>query len=451
MKLTLKGSILLSITLLFGYIDLKAQQETSYSLQQLIDSAVSRSYLIAIKNWQIQEKTSKLKEDGIKRYPSVILGGNYQHNFSLAELNIPAGIIGSVPTATGGSQLLPEQDTQLKVGQHTNYSADVSLYQPILQQAKIKTGLEIDKTDIKISEAEKKTVTRQLTLAVQKLYYGILIAQKQMDEASAKLALAQAKLADATSARDAGKAISSNLSGLHASVAEEEQNVLKLDILVQDYKRDLAGVANLHNNTDIHLLPLDTTVTTVAAVESVDAYQHITATNSDLQIAKLNREKALLAIKAARQSNLPDIGLTGGYFYQKGNPMLPTSSPYIGINLRWNLQDIFSNNHVQRQREAQLKQAEFSIAYQQQQLHTDIDKAYHKIIQTKALRDVARKALQYRLAEFNVQRDKQLSGLDIKSNMLEVKAHLAKSEADFYAAHLSHLLAVAELDNLVSK
>lgn len=450
MNPTIKGSILLSLLLLIVYSDLKAQQEASYSLQQLIDSAVSRSYLIALKNWQIQEKMSKLKEDGIKRYPSVVLGGNYQHNFSLAELNIPAGIIGTIPT-TSGSQLLPEKNTPLNIGQHTNYSADVSLYQPILQQVKIKTGLEIDKTDIRLSEAEKTTVIRQLTLTVQKLYYGILIAQKQMDEASAKLAMAQAKLADAKSALDAGKVIPSNLSGLHASVAEEEQNVLKLDILMQDYKRELASVTNLNTNEDILLQPLDTTAIAIDSIEPVDSYQRMIAANSDLQIAKLNREKALLAIKAARQSNLPDIGLTGGYYYQRGNPLLPTSSPYIGINLKWNLQDIFSNHHVQRQREAQLKQAELNVSYQQQQLRTDIDKAHHKVIQTRALRDVAKKALLYRMAEFKVQQHKQISGLDIKSNMLEVKASLAKAEADFYAAQLSHLVAMAELRNLAGQ
>ncbi|SFD08686.1 hypothetical protein SAMN05518672_101397 [Chitinophaga sp. CF118] len=46
-----------------------------------------------------------------------------------------------------------------------------------------------------------------------------------------------------------------------------------------------------------------------------------------------------------------------------------------------------------------------------------------------------------------LQQDKQVSGLDAKTDMAEVKAYLAKAEADYYAARLSYMLAVAELKN----
>jgi outer membrane protein len=37
---------------------------------------------------------------------------------------------------------------------------------------------------------------------------------------------------------------------------------------------------------------------------------------------------------------------------------LPTNVQFVGINVKWNLQNIFSNKYVIRQREFQLKQAE---------------------------------------------------------------------------------------------
>lgn len=439
--------MLLLVILMFIHLGLQAQT-SSYSIQQLIDSTISNNHLVSIKNWQIRERMSKLKEDGIKRYPSATLGGNYQHNFSLARLNIPAGTIGSIPASTGGNHLLPEENTQLPVGEHTNYSADVSLYQPILQQAKIRTGLDIDRIDIKLSEKEKAKVIQQLTLVVQKLYYAILIGEKQMEEATLKLEIAQIKLSDAEVALAAGKAIASNLSGLQALVAEEEQNVLKLNIMIQDYKLELANVANINvdDSSVIKLQPLDTSVTFTESIDSIDTNN--ISTNADIEIAQLNMDKAVLGIKAARQSNLPDVGLIAGYYYQKGNPILPTTSPYIGISLRWNLQDLLSSHQVSRQHEAQLKQAEHNLRYQQQQLQAELAKAYRKVNQTKALISATSKALKYRREELKVLQDKQGSGLDAKNSIIEIKTNLIKSESDFYSAHLSYLLAIDELKNL---
>ena len=80
--------------------------------------------------------------------------------------------------------------------------------------------------------------------------------------------------------------------------------------------------------------------------------------NPDLQMAVIAKSKALLGISAAKQNNGPDVGLVAGYAYQLGNPVLPTNVQFVGINVKWNLQNIFSNKYVIRQREFQLKQAE---------------------------------------------------------------------------------------------
>ncbi|WP_343672388.1 TolC family protein [Chitinophaga sp.] len=436
MRLDIKRCLLLAVPLISGSF-LQAQ-DRKYSLQQLTDSAISNSHLVAVKNWQIEEKMRKLKEDGIKRYPASTLSGNYQYNFSLPDITIPAG------TISGGTQVLPATDIKLPVGQRSTYSIELSAYQPILEQAKIKTGLDIDRKEIALSEKEKNKLIQDLRLAVQKLYYGILIAQQQQVEASARLELAKAKLADAATALEAGKTISVSIAGLRASVAEEQQNVLKQGIQVQDYKSELLNITNI-NGGDIDVEPIDVSIKPLA---TLDAYHAGISTNPDMQIAMLNREKAMLGIKAAKQGYLPNIGLIGGYYYQQGNPLLPSSNPYIGINLKWDIQALFSNQQVLRQREAQLRQSEHYIAYQQQQLSTDIDKAYRKINQASTLMDVAGQAVHYRREELQLQQDKHTSGLDVKTDMVEVKANLARAEADYYAARLAYLIAVAELEKL---
>jgi outer membrane protein TolC len=130
---------------------------------------------------------------------------------------------------------------------------------------------------------------------------------------------------------------------------------------------------------------------------------------------------------------------------------LPGNSPYVGLNLKWNIQDLFSNKQVQNQRQYQLKQAEEAIVYTRQQVESDIDKAWRKVKQSDALITAAQKLAGYRREAFKEQEDRQASGLDTKTVLLEAKSQLAEAEADLYAAQLSKALAIAALRNLTGQ
>jgi outer membrane protein TolC len=436
MKLSIKSLLLLLVITLPGYSRLSAQTSPGYSLQQLIDAAMNNNHLLSIREYQVQEKMSKLKEDEIKRYPSATLDGSYQYNFSLPEITLPAGTI-----STG----LPSEDRKFTIGEKNTYNVGLNIYQPITQQFKMNTGLSIDKTDIKLGQKEKEKTALQMQLAIEQLYYGALIAQKQVEGTMARLELARARLYDAEGAQAAGKTTGVNLSGLRAGISGEEQNLLKLNIQVEDYLTELERL------TSLHALKLEAVEPGSMTVNPVDEYKLAATSNPDMEIARLNKEKALLGIKAAKQSNLPDFGLIAGYYVQQGSPVLPGNSPYVGLNLKWNIQDLFSNKQVQNQRQYQLKQAEEAIVYMQKQVESDIDKAWRKVKQSDALITAAQKLAGYRREAFKEQEDRQVTGLDTKTVLLEAKSQLAEAEADLYAAQLSKVLAVAALRNLTGQ
>ncbi|MDI9859391.1 TolC family protein [Flectobacillus roseus] len=447
MKLNIKSKILLLLVLLMNAFGLKAQSKQAYSLQQLIESAMKTNQLLTIKDWQILEKKSKLREDNIRKYPAASLDGNYQYNFKLAELSIPAGVLGSVTTNTGTEQLLPQESSKFTLGERHTYGMGLSVYQPISQQGKIKTGLDLNRLDIRLTEKEKLKASQQLRLSIKKLYYGVLIVQKKTEESKAKLALAKAKLYDAEGALNAGKIISTSIAGLQASIAEEEQNSMKLTMQVQDYLSDLSYLSNIKTDS----LIINDTVLRSESLKVLDEYKADAAANPDLQIAEITKEKALLGVKAVQQSNIPDVGAVAGYSYQYGNPILPTVNFFVGLNLKWNLQDLFTNKEVMNQRTFQVKQAEENISYLKNQLNSEVEKAWRKVNQSKILIGVAQKVVKYRNNALKEQQDKSASGMNINTEMLEAQAQLAQAEADLYAADLSYLVAVAELNNLIGK
>ncbi len=444
---TFKISTSVFIGFLIGIQVASGQGVKTYSIEQLTDAAFKNNHVLAIKQWQIEEKKAKIKEDEIKRLPVVSLSGSYQYNFNLADITIPAGTIGVIPLSETNQVLLPNTDRTFKVGEKSTYNVGATAYQPISQQAKIKTGIELSRLDVNVTEKEKQKMAVQIRHGIEQLYYGILISQKQLEEAEAKLALAQARLADVENALVSGKTIDVNKAGLMAGIADEEQNILKLDYQIQNYKADMAKLTGIKAEA----FEVDKVSTDLPELPRLEAFSNEITNNPDLQLTELTRAKTELGIKAAKLSNRPDLGLVAGYVVQGGNPIMPMNNPFVGLSLKWNIQDLYTNKQVLKQRTYQLKQAEENILYTRQQLDYDMEKAYRKAIQSKALIKVAEKAFQYRQEELKLQNDKQAAGMGLKTDVLNTRALVAKAEADVYSARLAYILAISEINALTGK
>jgi len=432
---------------LSGLSRVDAQQIETLTLEKAIQSALENNKIIDIKGLQVMESEARIKEASIKKYPVVSLNSAYQYNVNTGVLTIPAGTMGALPI--GGSNIvLPRSDLDFELGKHNTYNAGVSAYQPITQLGKINTGIKISETDKAIASLEHTKTKLQVTNAVEQLYYGILATRKRMEEYQKNIEVAKLKLYDVQSALLAGKTVEANEAGLHAEIANEGQELLKLKFQDEDYIAELKKLTGITGN-EFTLAAIDTAV---SLVPTLDEYQvNANNNNTDISLTALQKEKSGLAIKAAKQSYLPDFGVLAGYTYQQGNTIMANSLPYAGVSLKWNLQDVWSNKQVIAQRKLQQKQAEQNNLYTKQQTTVSVEKTYRKMKQAEELIAVAQKAVYYRKAELKIEKDKKEAGLGKPVNVLEIEAELAKSEADLYGAMMSYKASYAELQLLTSK
>ncbi|WP_080054351.1 TolC family protein [Spirosoma aerolatum] len=442
MKSKLKLYINLSIVGMLTANQVRAQQPESVSLQRAIDLALQNNRGLAIRKLQVAEKQAKLKEDDVKKYPSVTLNSTYQYNANIGSLVIDQGSFGVLPLSQTTQVPLPNETKTFALGQHHTFNAGLTAYQPITQLGKVKTGLAIDQTDIQMSEQEQRKVALQIRQAVERLYYGMLINQQQQIEARTKLDVAKLKLYDVESALQSGKTIDVSKAGLQANMADEEQNLLKLAIQRDDYETDLKRLTGIKADS-LALAGIDLVPAAVPALDSVEL--SALRNNVDIQLASLNQQKAQLGIKAAQQSYRPDLGVLAGYTYQKGNLIFPVNNPYVGVNLKWNLQDLVANKQVMTQRNLIWQQAQENLLNTQEQVSSDLEKAYRKISQARALIDVAQKAARYRSEELKIQQDRQVAGLNLKTDLLTAQSNLAKAQVDLLSAQLNYQLAILDV------
>ncbi|MCF0074395.1 TolC family protein [Dyadobacter sp. CY261] len=418
-----------------------AQQAQLLTLDQAVELALQNNHLLNVRKLQVAEKEAKVAEDAIKRFPVASVSSSYQYNVNLGSLVIEQGSFGALPL--GGTSIeLPNEQKTFPLGKHHNFNAGVTLYQPITQLGKIKTGIEVAKTDTELARQEQSRASLQIRQAIEKLYYGLLITHKQEEEATAKIRLAQMRLYDVESALLSGKTIDVSKAGLQANIADEEQNLLKLHIQTEDYIADLKQLTGIQADS-VALTPVHGITTTAGPL---DGYLSNAATgNTDIKIASLTEIKAKKAIRAAEQSSLPDVGLVAGYSYQTGNLLFPNNNPFVGAQFKWNIQDLAANKHVIRQRHFLSEQARENLINTQNQVKNDVAKTHRKLAQATALIAVAEKAVKYRTEELKVQTDKQASGLNLEADMLSTRSLLAKAEADLLAAQLSYRLAQSDL------
>ncbi|MBP1650498.1 MAG: TolC family protein, partial [Bacteroidetes bacterium] len=224
---------------------------------------------------------------------------------------------------------------------------------------------------------------------------------------------------------------------LQANVADEEQNLLKLQIQADDYMADLQQLTGITADSVV-LAEVDYNPQPISDSISGD-------NNVDIRLANLTRVKTEQAIKAAQRSYLPDFGLMAGYTYQTGNVLYPSSNPFIGASFKWNIQDIFSNKQVLHQRNFQLQQSAENVANTQEIVNHDIAKAKRRINQAIALIAVAQKAVNFRQDELKIQQDKKDAGLNIEADLLTTKSTLAKAQADLLSAKLNYRIALSDL------
>ncbi|WP_019943073.1 TolC family protein [Dyadobacter beijingensis] len=431
-----------------------AQQAQPLTLDRAVELALQNNHLLNVRKLQVAEKEAKVAEDRIKRYPVASVSSSYQYNVNLGSLVIEQGSFGALPL--GGTNIqLPNEQKTFPLGKHHNFNAGVTVYQPITQLGKIRTGIEVAQTDAELARKEQSRASLQITQAIEKLYYGLLITEKQQEEANAKIRLAQMRLYDVESALLSGKTLDVNKAGLQANIADEEQNLLKLQIQTDDYMADLKQLTGIEADS-ITLAGTPGSPTPgappIGAPGPLDSYQANAAiSNNDIKIANLTEIKTQKAIRAAEQSNLPDVGLVAGYSYQTGNLLFPNNNPFLGAQLKWNIQDLIANREVIRQRHFLSEQARENLINTQNQVKNDVAKTYRKLTQATALIAVAEKAVKYRTEELKVQTDKQASGLNLEADLLNTRSLLAKSEADLLAAQLNYRLAFSDLLRLTSE
>src|SRR4051812_28723628 len=84
-------------------------QSDTINLDRAIDAAMQNNHMLNIKKTQVEEKQAKVKEDEIKKYPTLILNSAYLYNVNTND-PLPLNSTTALP--------VPIPDKYMQVGEH---------------------------------------------------------------------------------------------------------------------------------------------------------------------------------------------------------------------------------------------------------------------------------------------------------------------------------------------
>ena len=343
--------------------------------------------------------------------------------------------------------MMPQSPVEIEIGKHNTFMAGATLYQPLTQQWKLSSGIKPPESDRDIAAMECNKAELQVVNGVEKLYYGILAVRKRIEENNKRIEAIERRNYDAESAVAAGKSTDAATLGMTANLAARRQDLLKLRIEESDYISDLKKLTG----ADFSSVRFSGNFTAGNPVQPLSYYLDKAETsNVDLQLADLKIRKAEQGIAAAKRSYLPDVGLMAGYSYQNSIRILPETSPFVGASFSWNIQDIFSNRRVVRQRRLQLEQAVEYREYTSKSTTAEVENAYRQLQESGELINVAAESVQFRKRNLGIEYDRQAAGLNTMSDVLDAEAEYAKAEADYYSAMVNYRVMMANLVMLTS-
>ena len=414
------------------------------TLDEAVTLAVAQNSSLKIAGAKVREGREKRKSVRSDYFPHLSNDTTAFHITNNQLVNVPAGSLGTIP----GVGPFPAQDASINQGSQSVVIANTTLSQPLTQLPKIYQADQIALADQQIATAELDKAKTDVIFATHRLFYGLVIARKQKDAASAAVTAGEQALREAKDGVVAGNVLEVAAIGSNAVLLQNKHSLLSAEIQIADLNSELNDLLGLPLNTDID--PIDPPPPEPTANAPETYVQEALEKNPEIKAARESEDKAQSGVKAAQLDYIPDISLFGRHTYQDGVPFLTNNIGMFGVKMTWDIFDWGKKHSVVAQRKEQLTQANENLYRVKKRIEVEVDKAYRKLEQARRLIDVARELLALQKESLRLKSDGMKTGTATEAQYATAVASVKKAEYEELQALLGYYLAVADLKRIVA-
>jgi outer membrane protein TolC len=382
-------------------------QLASGPLQRLGELQVeaARQHRLGVKSMYFPAITTQFVNLHLSETPGELL--TFQRPLTGGLLSVPVGVV------------LQDQTT-----------LNVVVTQPITQLFGVRQLVKIARADENIARAKAGMPVAEVSQKVEKNFFDLLVAQRELAAASADANRVRARFvrigdvglptqqADGLRAETARTLAADKVTALTASLNE-------LLGLAPDTRLELVPPAHLLESLTLKdALAQGQATPPVAVVE-----------------AEQTAVKAHSAAKLAKLEYGPGIAIMGGYMHQQvlTNVVLPEDFGYVGVVATYTLFDSFKREHSVKETAAQAQAADLGAQLARDKAAASLKTAYFELERTRDAYQLARQML-----------STPSIGVSFVSDAPGAESSRARAEADTFRAEIAYRQAYTALTNLMA-
>jgi len=303
--------------------------------------------------------------------------------------------------------------------------------QPITPLFSIYQLAKIARADENIARAKAGMPLAQTASNVEKTFFELLVAQRELTSSKARAKTMQAKWLRASN------------SGATSISKEQETDMISVEKAVigpaskvKELTASLDEMLGLPEGTKLELVAPDPLIENISLNEATEK----ATANSEVIEAEQTAIKAHAGLTATKLQYVPTVGVLGGYAFQNAiNLVLPRSFGYIGFSASWTIFDFGKREHGVKEVKAQAEMADLGVQLTKAKVAAAVKSAYFELERSRQLSQLARRMVS----------STQLVEARYNPNDPEVESAQATIEADMFRTELEYRQAYAKLKALM--
>jgi hypothetical protein len=310
---------------------------------------------------------------------------------------------------------------------------NVSAVQPVTPLLSVYQLVKIARADENIAKAKAGMPVTETAMKVEKNYFDLLVAQRELTSAEAEAKKIQAKWLTAS---NSGTPITSP--DHDTAMLGAEKAVVLSASKVKELTESLNDMLRLPEGTTLELVAPEPLVESTSLIE---ATEKATMANPEVIDAEQTAIKAHAGLTLTKLQYVPTVAITGGYANQNAisDRLLPKDFSYIGVIATYTLFDGFKREHGVKEIKAQAEMADLAVQLTKAKVAAGVKSSYFELDRSRQL---------YQLARRMVSADRAVDAT-YKSNDPELESAQAKMEAEMFRAEFEYRQAYAKVNALI--
>jgi len=415
------------------------------ALPDAVRLALAQNRDLRIARLKVHEYEQKRAESRSGYFPEIKNQSTVARTTAEGNVSIPAGAFGSLPNAG----LVPSHGVLINQGNPTFVTSGTSATQPLTPLIRIHQANRIAASEVAATRDELKKAENEVALQVHQIYYSILTTRLQKLAAQQESAYSEIRLRESQEDVRNGDALKVDAIQSQAGVLQSAQSLLTLDLQLSDLNTQLNDLLGLPLDTQLVLSPVAPSV--LPDISREEAVQMAIAGNPEIAAASEKLHQAKAAIIAAKSAYIPDVSAFARQSYQNGVPFLVHNFGTFGLSVNYDIFDFGKRRAVVREREDQRAEAEQNLERLKESVGVQIEQSLNKVQRTKQMLQVAAEVVKLRAEGERLAQNQLAQGIALVSVQRQAVAANYRAQADLLQAQFAHLLARAELEQIIGR